>query len=192
MLRNQLEPRLDSEGARRDAASIVGEVSAQMDMPFVQPVSVPAVPTPVHVSPRRFAALVDRVGATASLLCAVHCMLLPFVLALLPLIGLAFLAGHTFERIFVACAAALASASILVAYRRHRHPHALFLMVPGIVLLVLGVAIDINAHVVIHTTSVVTGGLLVASAHVTNLVLAHRHRHATCTQTSVWVSRGNP
>ena len=182
MLRNQLESRLDSEGACRDAARTGSEVSAQMDMPFVQPVSVPAAPAmlaPVHAAPRRFAVLVDRVGATASLLCAVHCMLLPFVLALLPLIGLEFLAGHTFERIFVACAAALASTSILAAYRRHRHPQALFLMVPGIALLLFGVAIDINAHVVIHTASVVTGGLLVASAHVTNLVLAHRHHHAT-------------
>jgi hypothetical protein len=179
MLRNQLEPRLDSKGACRDAARTGGEVSAQMDMPFVQPVSMPAVPVPVHASPRRFAVLVDRIGATASLLCAVHCMLLPFVLALLPLIGLEFLAGHTFERVFVACAATLASASILVAYRRHRHPQALYLMVPGIALLLFGVAINLDVHVLLHTASVVTGGLLVASAHVTNLVLAHRHHHAT-------------
>jgi len=176
MLRNQPEPRLDSEGVCRDAARTGGEVSPQMDMPFVQPVSVPA---PAPASPRRFAVLVDRVGATASLLCAVHCALLPFVLALLPLIGLEFLAGHTFERIFVACAAMLASASILVAYRRHRRPHALFLMVPGIVLLLFGVAINLDVHVLVHTASVVTGGVLVASAHVTNLVLAHKHA-ASC------------
>lgn len=126
-------------------------------------------------SRHRLASVVDRVGATASLLCAVHCALLPFVLALLPLIGLGFLAGHTFERIFVACAAALASASIVAAYRRHRRPQALLLMVPGIVLLLCGVAVDIDAHLLLHTTAVVCGGVLVAGAHVTNLVLAHRH-----------------
>lgn len=178
MLRNQLEQRPDSEGASRDTARTGGEVSAQMDMPFVQPVSVPVVPPAAHASPRRFAVLVDRIGATASLLCAVHCMLLPFVLAMLPLIGLEFLAGHTFERIFVACAAILASASLVTAYRRHRRPHALFLMVPGILLLLFGIAVDIDAHVVLHTIAVVCGGLLVACAHVTNLVLAHRHHHA--------------
>lgn len=153
-----------------------------MEMPLLQtaPVMVPMPRTP----PRRFAVLVDRVGATASLLCAVHCALLPFVLALLPLIGLEFLAGHTFERIFVACAAVLASTSILFAYRRHRRPQALFLMVPGIVLLLFGVAINLDVHVLVHTASVVTGGVLVASAHVTNLVLAHRHhQHTTCTHT---------
>jgi hypothetical protein len=127
---------------------------------------------------RRFAVVVDRAGATASLLCAVHCALLPFVLALLPLIGLEFLAGHTFERVFVACAAALASASILTAYRRHRRPHALILMLPGIALLLFGVAVNLDVHVVLHTVAVVCGGVLVASAHVTNLILAHRHHHA--------------
>ena len=123
----------------------------------------------------RFSSAVDRIGATASLLCAVHCALLPFVLALLPLIGLRFLAGHTFERAFVACAAALASASIIAAYRRHRRPQALLFMVPGILLLLFGIVIDIDAHVLLHTVAVVCGGVLVASAHATNLILAHRH-----------------
>lgn len=147
--------------------------------PATATATLTAMPPPA-VSPRRVAVLADRVGATASLLCAVHCMLLPFVLALLPLIGLEFLAGHTFERVFVACAAALAGTSIITAYRRHRRPHALYLMAPGIALLVFGIIIDIDQHIVIHTASVVTGGLLVASAHVTNLVLSHRHHCAHC------------
>jgi hypothetical protein len=161
-------------------ACTADEIQAQMDMPFVQPVSVPAVPAPAEAtSPRRFATLVDRIGATASLLCAVHCALLPFVLALLPLVGLEFLAGHAFERVFVTCAAALAGASLIVAYRRHHRPQALFLMVPGIALLLFGIAVNLDVHVLLHTASVVTGGLLLAGAHVTNLVLAHRHHHAT-------------
>ena len=180
MLHNLADHELEPASARHAASHAGDENSRQMDMRSLQPAPAFAPPPSPVAAPRRLAALVDRVGATASLLCAVHCALLPFVLALLPLIGLEFLAGHTFERIFVACAAALASASLLVAFRRHRRPHALFLMVPGIVLLVFGVAIDINAHVAIHTASVVAGGLLVASAHATNLVLAHRHHCASC------------
>jgi hypothetical protein len=180
MLHNPADHGLESANARHAAAHAGDEDSKQVDMRSLQP--APAfVPPPASVpSPRRLATLVDRVGAAASMLCAVHCALLPFVLALLPLIGLEFLAGHTFERIFVACAATLACASLLSAYRRHRRPHALFLMVPGIALLVLGIAVDLDLHVVVHTASVVTGGVLVASAHVVNLVLAHRHHHAAC------------
>ncbi|MGH8215485.1 MAG: MerC domain-containing protein [Rhodanobacteraceae bacterium] len=148
-----------------------------MDMQVTQPFVAPARP---QAEPRHlFAGLVDRVGATASLLCAVHCALLPFVLALLPLIGLEFLAGHMFERVFVGCAAALASASLVFAYRRHRRPQALFIMLPGIALLLFGVAVNLDVHVALHTVAVVCGGVLVASAHVTNLVLAHRHHSAT-------------
>ncbi len=135
-----------------------------------------------RVSPIAVAA--DRVGATASFLCAVHCALLPFVIALLPLIGLGFLADHRFERIFVACAAALASVTIVTAWRRHRKLHALFLLIPGIALLLAGIVIDIEHQEWLHTAMVVCGGVLVASAHVTNLVLSHRHVHtAECGHT---------
>lgn len=123
------------------------------------------------------AVIADRVGATASFLCAIHCVMLPFVLAALPLLGMGFLADHRFERIFVACAATLASVTILTAYRRHRKRHALFLMVPGIALLLSGILIDIEHHEWLHTGLVVCGGVLVASAHVINLVLTHRHVH---------------
>lgn len=136
-------------------------------------------------SPRRSAALLDRIGATASLLCAIHCALLPFVLALLPLIGLEFLAGHAFERIFVAGAAVLASVSILTAYRRHHRPQPLLLMVPGVALLVFGVAVNLDVHVALHTIAVVCGGVLVAGAHVANLVLAHRSHCGTCMPAAV-------
>ena len=132
-----------------------------------------------RVSPLAVAA--DRVGAAASFLCAVHCALLPFVIALLPLIGLGFLADHRFERIFVACAAALASITIVTAWRRHRKLHALFLLVPGIALLLAGIVIDIEHQEWLHTALVVCGGVLVASAHIVNLVLSHRHVHtANC------------
>jgi len=180
MLHTPTDHGLESGIARNRTAYAGGENFKQVDMPSFQ--SAPAfVPTsPSAPSPRRFATLVDRVGATASMLCAVHCALLPFVLALLPLIGLEFLAGHTFERIFVGCAAVLACASLVTAYRRHRHPHALFLMVPGIALLCVGIVVNLDVHVLVHTACVVTGGVLVASAHVVNLVLAHRHHQATC------------
>ena len=181
MLHTPTDHGLESGDARNHAARAGDGNFKQVDMPSFQSAPAFVPPSASTRSPRRFATLVDRVGATASMLCAVHCALLPFVLALLPLIGLEFLAGHTFERVFVTCAALLACVSLLTAYRRHRHPHALFLMVPGIALLLVGIAVNLDLHILVHTTCVVTGGVLVASAHVVNLVLAHRHHHATCT-----------
>src|SRR5215467_7981812 len=80
----------------------------------------------------------DRVGATASFLCALHCAALPFVFAVLPALGLGFLANHSFERWFIAFATLLALTMLIRGYRRHRTPHALGLLLPSLVLLWLG------------------------------------------------------
>ena len=119
--------------------------------------------------------LADRVGATASFLCAIHCALLPFVLTVLPLLGLGFLAGHEFERGFVTFAATLALFALVGGYRRHRRPLPLLLAIPGLALLLLGVTWATEYSVAVHTVMVTCGGLLVASAHFVNLYLDRRH-----------------
>jgi hypothetical protein len=120
----------------------------------------------------------DRLGATASFLCAIHCALLPFVLALLPLLGLSFLADHGFERGFVTFACVLALTSLINGYRRHHRPFPLYLALPGLSLLLLGVTVAENYSIVLHSVLVTCGGLLVASAHFLNLRLDRLHGHA--------------
>ena len=128
--------------------------------------SVPHNPQLAHVA--------DRVGATASLICALHCAALPFVFAALPTLGLGFLADHLFERIFIACASALALTVLLHAYRRHRDAHALMLLVPGLALLWIGgFLVDGHDTVGLHALLVVLGGSCVALAHLTNLRIQH-------------------
>lgn len=118
--------------------------------------------------------IADRVGATASFLCAVHCAALPFVLALLPALGLGFLAEHKFERIFIACASCLALVALIRGYRRHRVASALMLVVPGLILLWLGAYVfDADNSLALHATLVVLGGCCVALAHIVNLRLTH-------------------
>ncbi|WP_329743021.1 MerC domain-containing protein [Dyella sp. A6] len=128
--------------------------------------------------------LADRLGAMASFLCAIHCAVLPFVLTLLPLLGLGFLAEHGFERGFVLFACLLALTSLLGGFRRHRRRLPLSLAVPGLALLGLGVTLAVDISIVLHSVMVTCGGLLVASAHFVNLKLdrhfcrVHRVQHA--------------
>jgi len=121
--------------------------------------------------------LADRVGASASFLCAIHCAALPFVIALLPLLGLGFLAGHTFERYFVMFATALALFSLVNGYRRHRRGTSLWLAVPGLVLLISGVTFAESFSLALHATLVTCGGLMVASAHFVNLRTDRHYGH---------------
>lgn len=116
----------------------------------------------------------DRVGATASFLCAIHCALLPFVLAVLPLVGLQFLADHRFERAFVMFACALALVALIRGFRRHQQPLPLLLAVPALALLMFGVTWAESNATFLHSALVTSGGLLLAGAHFVNL---RRDRH---------------
>jgi hypothetical protein len=125
---------------------------------------------------RSLAAAADRVGATASFLCAIHCAALPFVFALLPALGLGFLANHGFERWFIAFATMLALTMLIRGYLRHRTGNALGLLLPSLVLLWLGgYVFDFESSRALHATLVAVGGSGVALAHLVNLRLLHAH-----------------
>lgn len=133
------------------------------------------------IRPTLVSRFADRFGATASFLCAVHCALLPLVLASLPAIGLGFLANHRFERGFIAFASALALTMLIVGFRRHRQFRAFWFLVPGILLLAAGIVLDFENNAIAHAVLVAMGGTLVALSHLTNLRLAHGHVHdAAC------------
>lgn len=119
----------------------------------------------------------DRIGAVASFLCAIHCALLPFVLAVLPLVGLEFLADHRFERGFVLFACALALVALIRGFRRHQQPLPLLLAIPGLALLLLGVTYAEGYSIILHSVLVTCGGLLLASAHFVNLRRDRHHGH---------------
>jgi len=136
---------------------------------------------PALIDRHSAAQLADRVGATASFICALHCAALPFVMAVLPALGLGFLADHLFERIFIACASTLALAVLAHGYRRHHDARALRMLAPGFALLWTGgFLVDGHDTIGLHALLVVLGGSCVALAHLTNLRLQHRAAAVDC------------
>jgi hypothetical protein len=122
--------------------------------------------------------LLDRLGATGSLLCAIHCALLPALIALLPSLGIAAWLDDGFERGFVAFATLLGLFTLVWGYRRHRAVRALWLLLPGLAALWLGVGYGPLHHsVVAHAVAMTLGGTLVGLAHLANLRLNHGHVH---------------
>lgn len=122
--------------------------------------------------------LLDRLGATGSLLCAIHCALLPAVIALLPTLGIAEWLGDGFERGFVAFATLLGLFTIVWGYRRHRAVRALWLLLPGLGALWLGVGYGpLHESTVAHAIAMTLGGTLVGLAHLANLRLNDSHVH---------------
>jgi len=137
---------------------------------YLQP---PQSPKP----PGKLIRLADRLGASAAFLCALHCAALPFMLALLPALGLTFLADHGFEHAFIAFATVLASVTLIIGYRRHHVFRAFWFLLPGLILLWTGSVLDGHAGSSIHALLVATGGTLVTIAHLINLRLSHVQMH---------------
>jgi hypothetical protein len=132
------------------------------------------------MSPRTAANLsrADRIGATASMLCAVHCALLPLAIALLPSLGLAAWLGEGFEEGFVVFATLFGLFTLYSGYRKHRALRALRLLVPGLAILWFGVLYAPLHHSLWpHAATMTLGGALVGLAHLANLRLTAVHVH---------------
>ena len=124
----------------------------------------------------------DRVGATGSLLCAVHCALTPLLLASLPALGVTVWFNGSLEWALVLFVTLLGLFSLGWSYRRHRALHALALLVPGLLALWAGLLYPpLHESVVPHAVVMTFGGTLVGLAHLVNLRLNHGHVHdASC------------
>ncbi len=125
---------------------------------------------------------IDKFGSAASVFCALHCALLPILLALLPALGIGFLAWSGLEWAFVCFASLLGLVSLWMGYQRHRVYRALLFLIPGLFLVWAGVlAPSIHHTVVLHAVVMSVGGTLIAVAHLINLRLNHGHVHdASC------------
>lgn len=130
----------------------------------------------------RLHSLLDRIGATGSLVCAIHCALLPILIALLPSLGIALWLDDGFETVFVAFASLFGLAVLVWSYRRHRAMRTLGMLVPGLVALWVAVLYPPLHHSVVpHAVVMTFGGTLVGMAHLANLRLNHSHVHdAAC------------
>jgi hypothetical protein len=136
-------------------------------------------------SPRRQTRLTivaDSVGAIGAALCAVHCAVLPVLLALLPALGAGVLGMPGVEYGYVAFASALALSSLWQGYRRHRIYRAMAFLAPGLVAVWVGMLVSVlHENIVLHAATMTFGGTLIAIAHLVNLRLSHGHVHdAVC------------
>lgn len=114
--------------------------------------------------------MLDRIGITATSLCALHCILLPVLLPFLPLLGLSFLASHEWEHIFLFLTAVLGTVALLSGYKRyHKRLYPFYLLYLGIAL--YWIKHDYSAAV--ETYFIVAGGSLIVAAHFVNIKLCN-------------------
>ena len=114
-------------------------------------------------------------SAFLALACAIHCILMPFVSAALPLIGMQFLESTLFEVALVAGGLSFGAFSIWKGYRQiHRMKSLLAAFVGGVALMLCGILFFEEP---LELVFVISGAVMVAVAQLINLRLTHA---ATC------------
>lgn len=125
----------------------------------------------------------DKIGAFAAWLCTVHCLVTPFFITILPLIGLGFLLEETTERVFIAVSITVAALSLLPTYfSRHRKFSPLLLALGGVGLLIL-------THLLFEENRVLQAGFLIIGA--VSLTAAHLLNRKLCRECAVCTSPAN-
>jgi hypothetical protein len=110
----------------------------------------------------------DRIGAAASLACAVHCAVTPLIVGLLPLVGLSFLASEQAEWSLVGLSLCVGIWSLLPSYaRKHRHWRPLLIFASGAGL-IIAVRLLAEEGSSLEAPAMVAGALLIACAHLIN------------------------
>lgn len=113
----------------------------------------------------------DTVGFSASMLCAIHCAVVPFVLSILPLLGMEFLSNPVTETSMVGGSFIIASCSLFMGYCRHKNYKAFAFMTAGFFLIGLGVFMKNEYAEIILSAS---GACLVATSHLINFRLCKK------------------
>ncbi|HEY0245319.1 MAG TPA: MerC domain-containing protein [Mucilaginibacter sp.] len=112
----------------------------------------------------------DRIGMTASTICAIHCAAVPLLITSLPLMGLSFLANPLLEWSMIGLAFVIGVSSISISYfSKHHRPLPLCLLIIGFVIILFGHAF---IHNWLEMIIVPAGGLCIAYAHFINYKFA--------------------
>lgn len=115
--------------------------------------------------------LLDKIGIAVTSLCAIHCLLLPFILPLLPLVGASFIADHHFEEALLLSTMILGSIALYSGYKRYHERLYPFTMLFGGGLIYW---LKDDFGVAAEPFMVMIGGGLVVAAHIVNMKLCRR------------------
>lgn len=116
----------------------------------------------------------DWLGISASVICAIHCALLPLLLTSLPLFGINIIHHLGFELGMIALALVIGSYSMYHGYKKHHHrltPWVLFLL-GGAFLILKQIFPDYQFLLLIPAVA------LIIYAHLLNVRSCRSHNHA--------------
>ncbi len=124
---------------------------------------------------KKFKINLDKIGFSASFLCAIHCAFLPMIITTLSLSQLEFLTNPLIELGIILFSIIIGTASLLPGYLKHHKK------ISPVIFIVLGFMIILGGHLFVDESfeHIVTpfGAMLVAFAHILNWKYFSNHQH---------------
>jgi cellulose synthase/poly-beta-1,6-N-acetylglucosamine synthase-like glycosyltransferase len=128
----------------------------------------------------------DRIGYISSIVCALHCTVMPLVLIAFPILSLSLFVNETFEWVFLSLSLLLGMTSLCFGYKKHKSFKAFPMLATGLVLIVIGRIMHQHTvhqkeiHIDLYNIILFAGGILVALSHKINSMLCN-----TCTKCNI-------
>lgn len=120
----------------------------------------------------RLQTLLDGCAVAISAFCAVHCLALPLLLVLFPLLGATVLTDEAFHAILLWVILPTSLIAVGLAWGRHRDATVLTLVGIGLFMLVMAaVWAHDHAPAWVDQSGSVAGGFLLAAGHIRNFLL---------------------
>lgn len=113
---------------------------------------------------RKHSHLLHKTGMTLSFLCLIHCLSMPFIITLLPIVAKGFL-NHTLEIMLVVGSFVLAVMLLTKDYKVHHKISPLLLLISSSVLQYIGLFVVNESQ---ESLYVISGSVLMAIAYLTN------------------------
>jgi hypothetical protein len=115
----------------------------------------------------------DTLGISTSLLCAIHCAILPFVFTSLPVFGLEIVHSKIFEYSMIGLAGLIGSYALYHGWRKHHHKKLpLIVFLSGLLLLILK-----EVFVSVELWLLIPAATLIISAHFLNFRFCRQANH---------------
>ena len=126
--------------------------------------------------PDKLHKLLDSSAVAISALCAIHCLALPLLVVLVPLLGASVFADEHFHELLLWVIVPTSVIAVGLARMNHRDTTVLVLVGTGLLILVAGAlwAHD-HAPAWVDPAMSVTGGAILAVGHIRNFRICRKH-----------------
>lgn len=127
----------------------------------------------------------DKMAISLSLLCAVHCLILPVLLALLPSLSALSLDNEAFHAWLVVAVLPISAFGLLMGCRQHKRYQLLIFVAIGLTCLISAVLWGESLGEFGEKALTLFGAVVIAVGHFYNFKLCRQHQHCACPEGQV-------